>query len=248
MSLAAPIQIMGQDIYQISATSTGEGHGQTATTPDGRTFSYASAGAVNLAAGKLTQSVALTANYVTRTLTTAVAAGSKQVSVPLGTTATTNAFGAYWLIVTDGTGAGQGAYKIMGNTAATAGNSNTTVLTLRQAVNVALDTTSVVGIYPNEQSAVVVSDHTAAPLIPISGVPTVAVTATYSFWNQTGGYTSLLSDDTSVVTKNVGGIASNTVDGAVEIEVTGTISTRIGFAPELMVANKYSPFILTLDY
>lgn len=248
MTLAASIQITDQDVYTASLNKGAEVHGQYATTPDGRSFAYANAGAVNLAAGKLTQTTASTANYATRTLTTAAAAGSMQVIVPLGATAAQNLFGGYWLVVTDGTGAGQGAYKITGNSAATSGNSNTTTVQLQQALNVALDTTSVVGIYPNQYSTVVVSDHTAAPAIPISGVPNVAVTASYFFWNQTGGFASVLSDDTSVVSKNAGGIASNTVDGAVEIEVAGTLTRRIGYAPELMIASKYSPFVLTLDY
>lgn len=248
MSLAASIQITDQDVYTASVNKGAEVHGQYATTPDGRTFAYGNAGASNLAAGKLTQTTASTANYVTRTLTTAAAAGSTQVIVPLGTTATQNLFGGYWLVVTDGTGVGQGTYKITGNSAATAGNSNTTTVQIQGQINVALDTTSVVGIYPNQYSTTVISDHTAAPAIPISGAPTIAVTAAYFYWNQTGGYASILSDDTSVVTKNAGGIASNSVDGAVEIEVAGTLTRRIGYAPELMVTGKYSPFVLTLDY
>lgn len=248
MSLAGAIQILDQDVYQTSSTQGAEQKGQPASTPSGRVFSYAHAGASNLAAGKLTQPAAVTANYVTRTLTVAAAANQNQITVTLGTTATADQFKGWWFVVTDGTGAGQGAYQIQSNTAATAGNSNTTVIQIKGALSVALDTTSVVGAYPSQFSALVVTDHTAAPAVPVSGAPVVSVTAAYFYWSQTGGYASILSDDTSVVTKNAGGIASNTVDGAVEIEATTTVTRRIGYAPELMVANKYSPFVLTLDY
>jgi hypothetical protein len=247
MSLAASIQITDQDVYTLASVQGAEALGQLASAPSGRVFAYAQNGAVALAAGKITSPVNVTANYVTRTLTaTATAAGSTQISIPLGTTASADAFKNYNFVVTDATGKGQGAYTVTGNTAATAGNSNTTVVTIKGQLNVALDNTSVVGLYPNQESAVIITDHTAAPAVPVSGAPIIAVTASYFFWNQVQGYASILSDDTSVVTKNAGGIPSNTVDGAVEIEVTGTVTQRIGYAPELMVANKYSPFVLTL--
>lgn len=248
MSLAASIQITDQDVYQISSVQNAEYRGQVASTPSGKTFTYAHAGAVNLTAGQLTSPVAVTANYVTRTLSSSYATGVNQITVTLGTTATADMFKNWWFVVTDGTGKGQGAYPVVGNTAATSGTSNATTVTIKGALNIALDNTSVVGLYPNQFSGQVVTDHTAAPAVPVSGAPTVNVTAAYFYWSQTGGYASILSDDTSVVTKNAGGIASNTVDGAVEIEVAGTVTTRVGYAPELMVASKYSPFVLTLDY
>lgn len=246
MSLAASIQITDQDVYQISSVHNAELKGQTGTTPDGRTFSYAHAGATLLAAGKITSPPNVTANYVTRTLTTAVAQGANQVIVPLGTTAATDLFINYWLVVTDGTGKGQGAYYITGNTAATAGNSNTTTVSILGAVNVALDTSSVVGLYPNQFSAQIVADHTAAPAVPVSGAPLVAVTASYFYWSQTGGYASILQNGT--IGKNDGVVASSTTDGAVDAEGTSTITRRVGYVPEAGVSTKYSPTVLTLDY
>lgn len=248
MSLSSSIQITDQDIYQTSSVQNSEMRGQTASTSSNKTFTYTHAGAVNLVAGQLTSPVAVTANYITRTLSIAAAAGANQITVTLGTTATADMFKNWWFVITDGTGKGQGAYQIVGNTAATAGTSNATTITIKGALNIALDTTSVVGAYPNQYSGNVVTDHTAAPAVPVSGASVINVTTLFYYWSQTGGYASILSDDTSVVTKNAGGIASNTVDGAVEIEVAGTVTRRIGYAPELMVASKYSPFVLTLDY
>lgn len=242
MSLAASIQITDQDIYQISSTKQSEKLGQLASTPSGKVFAYSLNGAANLAAGKITEPVAVTANYATRTLTTAAAVGSTQVTVPLGTTAAADAFIGFWLVVTDGTGKGQGAYSITGNTAATAGNSNTTVVTISGQINVALDTTSVVGLFPNQESSVVV--HSAAAAVPTAGAPVVPVTAAYYFWNQVQGMASILSD--GAVTKNAGAIASASVAGAVTIELAATVTQRVGFAPELTVDTKYSPLVLTI--
>jgi len=241
MSLAASIQITDQDIYQQSSTKGAERIGQVATTPSGKVFAYALNGAGALTAGKITEPVAVTANYATRTLTTAVTQYSNQVTIPLGTTATADAFIGFWLVVTDGTGKGQGAYSVLGNTAATAGNSNTTIVTVSGGVNIALDTTSVVGLYPNQESSVVT--HTAAVAVPVAGAPVINVTAANYFWNQVGGYASVLSD--GAITKNAGAIASDAVAGAAEIEVAGSVTQRIGYAPELTVDTKYSPLVLS---
>lgn len=241
MGLAASIQITDQDTYQQSSTKGAEKHGQLATTVSGLTFAYSNAGGT-LTAGQLTQPAAVTANYATRTLTTAAAALQNQVTIPLGTTAAADAFAGFWLVVTDGTGKGQGAYRVTGNTAATAGNSNTTVVSIQNQLNVALDTTSVVGLYPNQESAVV--QHTASSAIPTSGAPTIAITSGNWFWNQVGGYASILSD--GIVTKNAYALPSASVAGAVTIDLAASVTQEVGFAPEATVDTKYSPLVLTI--
>lgn len=242
MSLAASIQITDQDIFQQTSVKGAANIGQLASTPDGRTFAYGSAGAGGLVRGQITQPAAVTANYATRTIVTASAINANTIPVTLGTTVAADAFAGFWLVVTDTTaaGAGQGVYYIMGNTAATAGNSNATVLRIRGGLAVALTTASVVGIYPNQESAVIT--HTAVVAIPVTGAPVISVTASNFFWNQVGGYASILSD--GAITKNAGAIASDAVAGAVEIEVAGTVTQRVGYAPELTVDTKYSPLVL----
>ena len=241
MSLAAAIQITDQDIYQQSSTKGSETLGQYAITPGGMTFSYALAGGA-LTAGQLTQPAVVTANYATRTLTTASAQYSNQVTVPLGATAASDAFIGFWLVVTDGTGKGQGAYRITSSTAATAGNSNTTLLQIRGGLAAALDTTSVVGIYPNQETTVV--SHTATSAIPASGAPIINVTSGFWFWNQVGGYASILSD--GAITKNANAIPSASVVGAATINLAATVTAAVGYAPELTVDTKYSPLVLTI--
>lgn len=241
MSLAASIQITDQDVYQQTTVKQSENIGQTATTPDGRTFAYSVAGGA-LTRGQIVQPAAVTANYATRTIVTASAAGVNSVPVTLGTTVAADAFIGYWLAVTDTTaaGAGQGVYYIMGNTAATSGNSNSTTLRIRGALNVALTTSSVVGIYPNQQSAVV--QHTASSAIPATGAPIISITSGNYFWNQVTGMASILTD--GAITKNAGAIPSASVAGAVTIELSTTVTQRMGYAPELTVDTKYSPLVL----
>src|SRR6185369_13639242 len=197
MGLAAAGQISDQDVYQQSSYVPSEKIGQPYATPSGKVFVLGKA-VGTLTAGQITEPVAVTANYATRTLTTAVAQNYNQEIVPLGTTASADSFIGFWLVVTDGTGKGQGSYYITGNTAATAGNSNTTTVTISGGVNIALDTTSVVGIYPNQEISH--NQHTAVLAIPCGGAPVINVTSGNYFWSQVGGYASILSD--GAITKN----------------------------------------------
>lgn len=241
MALSASIQISDQDIFQQSSVANAELIGQTAATSDGRVFAYAVAGGA-LTGGQINQPAVVTANYANRTLAVGAAAGANQVTIPLGTTALTDAFVGFWLIVNDGTGEGQGAYYVTGNTAATAGNSNTTTVTIRGGLRIALTNASDVTLLPSQESAVI--QHTAAVAIPVSGAPVINVTSGFYFWNQIQGMASILSD--GAITKNAGGIASDAVAGSVEIEAATTVTQRVGYAPELTVATEYSPFVLTL--
>lgn len=241
MSLSSNMQITDQDIYQQSSVQGGEKIGQVASTPSGKTFKYSKSGGA-LTAGQITEPVAITANYHTRTIVTASAKGASLVTVTLGTTATADAFIGFYLVVTDGTGAGQGAYYINGNTAATAANGNITTLSISGALAVATDTTSVVSIIPSQQSTLI--QHTAVLAIPCGGAPVIDITSGYYFWSQVGGMASILSD--GGITKNAEVIPSDATAGSVEIRVDATISKAVGYAPELTVTTKYSPLILTL--
>lgn len=241
MALSARIQVTDQDLYQQSSVVNAEALGQVASTSDGRTFAYAQAGGA-LTAGQITEPAAVTANYANRTLTVAADQWTNQVTVTLGTTATQDQFVGQYFFVNDGTAQGQGVYQILGNTAATAGNSNTTTVTLKDSLRAALTTSSDVSIIPSQQSGVV--QHTAAVAVPTAGAPVIDVTSGYWFWNQVGGMASILSD--GAITKNAGAIPSDATAGAAEIEVAGTVTQRIGFAPELTVTTEYSALVLTL--
>lgn len=244
MSLAATIQITDQDIYQQSTYVPSELIGQKGATSDGRVFSLSKSGG-SLAAGQITEPVAVTANYANRAITVSAAAGANQVTVVLGTTVAADAFIGFWLVVNDNTGQGQGTYYITGNTAATAGNSNTTVVNIKGALSTAISSTATatdVTIVPNQQSTTI--QHTAVVAIPTAGAPVIAVTSGYYFWNQMQGMASILSD--GAITKNAEVIPSDATAGAVEIRVDATVVRAVGYAPELTVTTDYSPLVLTL--
>jgi hypothetical protein len=244
MSFAASIQITDQDTYTQSSTAPAELIGQKAFTSDGRGFSLSKSGGA-LTAGQITEPVAVTANYANRALTTSAAVGATQVTVVLGTTVAADAFIGFWLVVNDNTGQGQGAYYITGNTAATAGNSNTTVVSIKGALNVAISSTATatdVTIIPNQQSTTI--QHTAVVAIPTAGAPIIAITSGYYFWNQTQGMASILSD--GAITKNAEVIPSDATAGSVEIRVDATVVRAVGYAPEVTITTDYSPLVLTL--
>lgn len=244
MSLGAAIQITDQDIYQQTSARGSELIGQPAWTPDGRMFRYAQAGGT-LVAGRITEALAITANYANRAITTSAAANQNLVTVVLGTTATADQFLGQWLVVNDNTGQGQGSYYITGNTAATAGNSNTTVLTLRGNLNVAISSTATatdVTIIPSTYSSVI--EHTAVITLVTAGAPVIAITSGNYHWEQTAGMASILSDGT--ITKNAEGIPSDATAGAVEIRVDATVIKAVGYAPEATTTTDYTPFVLTL--
>lgn len=244
MSLSASIQITDQDINSQSSAAPSELIGQHGQTSDGRVFSLAKAGGA-LSAGQITEPATVTANYANRAITTSAAVGSNQISVVLGTTAAADLFVGSYMIVNDNTGQGQGAYYIEGNTAATAGNSNTTVLTIKDNLRVAISsaaTATDVTITPSQQSSVI--QHTAAVAIPTAGAPVIAVTSGNYFWNQVQGMASILSD--GAITKNAQVIPSDATAGSVEIRVDATVVAPVGYAPELTITTDYSAIVLTL--
>lgn len=235
-------QISDQDARTTSSVKGGPALGQVAETADGRTYQYSLAGASNLSAGKLTQAPADVANSITQT-GVATTVGQTTITYTVGATAVTadQYAGGYFAVTV---GPGQNLYLIDGNTAATSTNSYSITVTLREPITVATTTSSKFTLLPNPFASTVIMDHTAAPAIPVTGAPNVAVTAAYYYWSQVGGYAPVLSD--GAITKNAEAIPSNGVDGAAEIRVDATVTKAIGYAPELTVDTAYWPINLTL--
>lgn len=241
--LAARQQIYDQDARTVflNANSGSQGLGQVAETPDGRVYQYTQAGAANLAAGLLVQASATTANHITQT-GTANAIGSTAVTYTIGATAAAqDLYGQGYFAVT--VGPGQNVYQIIGNTAVAAGGGSITV-TLEDPLTVATTTASKFTLMPHPNANVIVTPGSGAG-IPVVGVPNVAVTATYYFWAQVGGYAAVLS--AGAIAKDTGATPSLSVSGAAVTEATGTIVQRIGYAPELTVDTAYWPLMLQIN-
>lgn len=238
--LRAQLQITDQDARTISSVKGNEYTGQMALTMDGRAYVYSSNGAVTLAPGKVGIPVATTTNHVNQT-GTANAIGTTSITFTVGGTAVTaNQYAGGYFSVNDGTG--PNTYRIKSNTVSAGSAPVTVVLEPDEGLTVATTTSSKFSLYTGPNSNVVVA--TASSSLQAAGVPNVSVTASYFYWAQTSGYAAVLSD--GIIAKNVAGILSPSVGGAVVTEGTSGIVQRIAYAPEATVDAKYYPLILTI--
>lgn len=225
--------ISNQDVRTTSSTQNGTNLGAYAGTPDGKIYRYGLAGAVNLSPGKIVVTPAVVANHQNRT-TTAAAIGAFSVSLNIGATAMTlDQYKDGYLTVNDATGEGI-SYLVEGN-AASSGSAAVEVA-LAEPVKVALvASTSEATLHVNPFASVIISPSAVAH--HAVGVPNVSITAANYGWFQVNGYCSVLAD--GVIGKGSGAILSDAVDGAVEVEVAGTVTQRVGTAVEATVDTEY---------
>lgn len=240
MPLTGPLLIETQTIRSISATQTHQ-LGQFAYTGDGRTFRYCQAGATALGAGLLAQIPAVVPNHQAL-VTAAAAVNATQITVTLaGTAATADQYRDGYAIIRDTstTGAGQ-AFPITGNTAQTV-TTGTVTVNLGEGVATALTSASITNLELSPFRNCLISDHNVTTQYVV-GVPQISVTAAYYGWFQVQGVASVLGNGT--ITKGAGIIPSATTDGAVDIEGTGTITQRIGYALQTGTTAKYNTVML----
>lgn len=248
MALSASIQITDQDVRTVSASSGGEKLGQMASTSDGRTFAYGFNGTGSgtaLAAGKLNQGALSTANYVNRTGVT-YAAGTNSITFTLGTTAAQNLFVGGYFYVNAGTGAGQGAMVITGNTAATAGNSNSTTLSLKDSTYAATAVAdSKFSIQPSAYAGLIIAPSGTSTAIFPAGVSAVSVPDANFGWFQIGGAASVLANGTPAVGSSV--IPSATTAGAVDVDTAASVQPKVGYSMITAVSTEYRMVYLTIN-
>lgn len=242
--LRAQLQIFDQDARSISAVKGQEYHGQVGHTLDGRTYVYSTAGASNLAAGKVNIAPATTANHVNQT-GVAYAIGTTSVTFTIGgTAAAANLYAGGYFCVNDTSTTGINVYRIKSNTVSAGSATITVVLEPDEGLTVATTTASKFSLYNSPYNFTIVAPGDSSAY-QANGVSNVAVTATYSYWSQTAGYCAVLSD--GAIAKNVSAILSPSVAGALVTEGTSGIVQRIGYAPELTVTAKYYPVVLTIQ-
>lgn len=244
MSFQSPLTISTQDIHSVATTESGIYLGQHGLTSDGREFVYEQSNAsTSLVAGQVQMQQPTVANHLSRTLTTAQAIGSTTVLVPLGATlATQSQYAGGYLVVVSGTGKGY-SYRIKDNLAAALSTTCTVILSGKEPVLVALDTTSVVSLYPNPFANVAVQAHGTSTANSIVGATITNVPVNNNFWAQITGMAPVLSNGNIASTNEV--IASATTDGAVD--TISTASTQaLGYAPYTTVSTQYQPIMLQL--
>lgn len=237
------LSLTNQDGRTVSATQLHK-LGTIMETPEGRCFRYSAAGATNLAAGLANVTPAKVANHTNNAVATAAPVGQRFVNITLaGNTATTaGQYDGGYLLVNDVAGVGS-AYLIAGTPVIT--GSGTGVIQLAEGIATALTTSNKVTLMISPWGQTIVHPGSAATFF-CNGVNNVAVTASNFYWSQTSGMTSVLSD--GIIAKGVGAVlTSNATAGALFTEAAGTLSQRVGTAPEATVDTKYYGIFLGLE-
>jgi len=236
MSKSIKTGAFAQDIYKQSATQLEE-LDTVRILPDGRMFAYAQAGASDLAAALLTISAAPTDNAKDETLAASAAIGDTYLSVTFGTAMTADYFKDGWVWPNDDTGEGS-LYRVREHAAGT----TAVKVYLKEPVRVAMTAgATTISAVVNRQKLVVLS--TFAQTAPVAGVPPIAVTAGYYFWNQVKGPCVCLVSGTVVIGDQVGQIATA---GAMTPLGANDVIGSLGVALKVTATTEYGLFALSV--
>jgi hypothetical protein len=200
---------------------------------DGRTYAYALAGASALAVGKLTQTAVASDNAHNEALSASQSAaiGAMTLTMTFGGAITASFFKDGYLWVNDATGEGN-MYRVADHPAGTAD----VVVSLKEPIRVALvASTSEVSLIQNRQALVVIAPTTLTGS-PI-GVPPIAVTAGYYFWNQVKGPAAMLTAGTAVIGNMV---CPLTTAGAIAPCATTDVIGSVGTVLRVNATTEYS--------
>lgn len=214
-------------------------------TRDGRVFRFARVGAVAAVAGSVYQSSAPVANHLAQTPAAAAVGATAVTITTLGATAATqNQYSEGWLSVdtTPGNGIAYGIDSHLANAGSAALIVN---LVKDEPIQVALTTSSRVGLFANPYADIIVNPTTNTGITV--GVPLVAAAIGAYCWIQTRGFCPVLINGTPGV--GIGVVISATTAGAVDVAaVAAEINTRrIGRMMQVGVSTKNNAVYLELD-
>lgn len=233
---SSQILVAGEDIFATSSTAYMP-LGAKVTTGDGRSFRFCLAGGTTLVPGKLQQASAEDTTNYQNLAVSAAAIGATSLTVSTSTTVTANALAGGYVLVTVTPGQGY-MYGIGGNTATSAATG--LVITLDDAIQVALTTASKIDVIPNPFASVVVNPA-AATSAPVGAAVYPITNAQYG-WLQVQGACNLLAD--GAVTVGTQLVASNGTAGAVEA-LTG-VQAIVGTAITGIATTEYGAVNLLL--
>lgn len=231
--LRVPIDGIGQDDFVSSSTQAHE-LGARVETDDGRVFRYALAGASDLVAGNVLQGPAIIPNHLANT-PPAVAIGATSFTYTPGATAGgANIYAGGWMQVDTTPGNGY-TYSVSGHPAI--GSSTAFTLTLKDAIQVALTTSSRVGLIANPYRGVIQFPVTTATGI-VAGVATYIITAAQYGWIQTWGICSVLIAGTPAL--GAGVMTPSTVAGSAVVLTTTNlvVAQTVGYMAQVGVDTK----------
>ena len=202
-----------------------------------RSFRYVLAGGTSLVQGKLQQAPAENTAFQDMAPAAAAIGATSVTLTPGASTATANQYADGWLVVTITPGEGY-IYQISSHAAIS--SSTAFVANLKDAIQVALTTSSRLDMVSNPYKNVIVNPSTATSA-PV-GAAVFPVTNAQFGWIQDGGPASVLADGT--VTVGTGVVASNATAGAVEA-LTG-VQAPVGTAMTGGASTEYCAIDLDL--
>lgn len=179
LAVSSAMALGVQDLYTVSTTKLLP-LGTQVTLADGRKFVYGKAGGSELAYGKINQSPAPSSEWDNQAVATAAAVGDHVVGVTFGGAVTANQFQDGFLLINDANGEGN-VYTIKSHPAGT----TNVLITLHEAVRVAITTSGEATIYPNPSSGLIVAPTTLTGAL--HGVALVTVAAGSYAWFQVKG-------------------------------------------------------------
>lgn len=240
-NFSPPATVTDQDARDVSTVKIMR-WGTVRETWDGRRFRYGSAGASDIAHGKMNVAAASVADHTNRPVAATVALAAKKVTATLGATAAAvSAYADGKLVTNDATGEGY-SYDIVDHAAVLA--SGVITVKIDDPIKLALvTTTSEVSLVANPWFKAIVAPGAIAHRA--IGVANVDIPAASTGFFQTRGDCVVLSD--GVVSKGADAILSDATPGALEIAVDATIVKRVASAPEATVSTEYYTFNLSVE-
>lgn len=219
--------------------------GTLAVSKDGRVYRYGQAGAVALVAGNLLQGIPKVTAHLANT-PPAVAIGATSFTyTPGAATGVANLYAEGYLNVDTTPGEGY-AYRVSGHGAIASSTAFTLNLDPDDPIQVALTTSSRVGLHTNPWKLMVVCP--TAITARVAGVATNLAAINNYTWVQTRGPAPCLINGTPAITSPVANSA--TTAGAVDVWTTAAAAvtiTPVGHMMQVGVSAKNNLVFLTID-
>ena len=209
--------------------------GTRAVTPDGRVFYYAkNSSAAITPAGKIVDGIAAVAAHDMDLAAAAASAGATSFTSGTSLTVTKDQYADGYVVFNDGPAQGE-VYRIKSNTAVSGATGLEITIDEPDGLRTALTTSSLFGlVYPPYKDVKIIDGDGTMTTGPL-GVNPIPVTASYYFWLQTAGVSSVLSGAAVAVVGDAVGVSQASGEsGAFDLwdvsanEDTAPIGTAMG--------------------
>ena len=218
--------------------------GTRAVTPDGRVFYYAkNSSAAITPAGKIVDGIAAVAAHDMDLAAAAASAGATSFTSGTSLTVTKDQYADGYVVFNDGPAQGE-VYRIKSNTAVSSATGLEITIDEPDGLRTALTTSSLFGlVYPPYKDVKIIDGDGTMTTGPL-GVNPIPVTASYYFWLQTAGVSSVLSGAAVAVVGDAVGVSQASGEsGAFDLwdvsanEDTAPIGTAMGI-PSVVTDNQ----------